>query len=89
MQAISYAGHEKLVKHIAEMLAYQWPAEKNLPRLGNELDNLFLNYQDLLGELRQVIMKYNSKKKELKNELKRLLREDEIRVRKKKPVLEK
>ena len=72
MPAILKSKHNQFCNWLDYIKSIQPGPEPVINELADELENMYLNYQQKMEELKRVIQQYQEKQKEIRNEIKRI-----------------
>ena len=72
MPAILKSKHNQFCNWLEYVKSIQPGQEHVISELEDELENMYINYQQKMEELKKVIQQYQEKQKEIRNEIKRI-----------------
>jgi hypothetical protein len=72
MQGILKSNHQRLCDCLREIKESQPAPDHKLDELENELQSVFITYQEKMGEIRELVQAYEQKQKTIKYRLKKM-----------------
>lgn len=72
MQGILKSNHQRLCEGLQDVKELQPAAAGRLRELEDEIEAVFLCYQERIKELKRLILTYDEKQKIIRNEIKRV-----------------
>lgn len=78
MQGILKSNHQKLCECLQDVKEMEPVADSNLNKLETELQAVFLSYQEKMKELKRLVIIYDEKQKTIRNEIKRVRKQNSL-----------
>jgi hypothetical protein len=82
MQGILKSNHERLCECLQDLKGKE-PVEGNLNELEEHIKSLFVSYQEKMKDLKRLVIAYEEKQKKIKNEIKRIKKNNSLQELKK------